>query len=260
MILDIVLRTMTSFPSESPQVDVDLPQELKILGGGALVEQSGVGNLLTACFPVTPRKWRARAKDHEMASQATITAYAFALNDPHNDYEVFIQAKTSDLAHHPKAIAQLPAGFVLTGGGASVDSSGAGSLLTASFPNSDGSWEARSKDHDIPDPARITAYVIGIKPNKPNAPPVRHVIRQFTGSISSTPVATVSLDDPHKPPSPFQLCGGGAFDQWSGAGNLLTSSFPSIPTERSRSWTATGKDHIHLSPAAIEVFAVGVTR
>ncbi len=260
MALDIRLFSKQSpVPSAHPKVDVPVPKGFKILGGGASVEVVNPGNLLTACFPVDHMTWRAHAKDHESSSPASITAFAYALNDPNDDYQVFIQREKSDPASHPGAIATLPDGFVLTGGGASVQYSGAGSLLTATFPNSDRSWEARSKDHDISDPAQITAFAIGIKPRKANVPPIFHTIVNHLGDIQPHPTARVGLDDVHPQPQ-FQLCGGGAFDQWAGAGNLLTGSFPTTTDQGNRSWDARGKDHFHPSPAAIQVFVIGIRR
>jgi hypothetical protein len=252
MALNIQFRQRTSTRAAHPTIDVPFPPGFKILGGGASVEVIEPGNLLTACFPVNPTTWRASAKDHELSSPASVTGFAYALFDPENDYQVFVQQEISDPAAHPGAIATLPSGFVLTGGGASVQFFGAGSLLTATFPNTATSWEARAKDHDISDPSRITAFAIGIRPNKPNIPPVFHSIPRLIGEVRAHPTARVCLDPQ------FTLCGGGAFDQWQGDGNLLTGSFPTTTDPGNRCWDARGKDHIHPSPAAIEVFAIGV--
>ena len=135
----------------------------------------------------------------------------------------------------------------MTGGGAFVNWHGAGNLLTASFPTSDVAWEARAKDHDISDPAAITAYVIGIKHRTPNVR-VRHHIQSATSHVVPHPSASVHLD------ASWTLSGGGALDQWNGAGNLLTASFPSSPS----TWFAAGKDHVVSSPAAITAFVIGI--
>jgi len=124
--------------------------------------------------------------------------------------------------------------------------SGPGNLLTASFPHSQTSWEARSKDHLIADPASITAYAIGIRHRNG----IVHVLghsQQATGAVAQHPTAHVTLD------AGWILSGGGALDNYSGQGNLLTASYPN-----GRSWVAAGKDHIEASPASITTWVLGI--
>jgi hypothetical protein len=246
MPLNIQLFVASSAVSAHPSVDLTVPQGFKIVGGGALDNWNGAGNLLTASFPKGPNTWSVAGKDHEVSSPASITAFALALEDPNNEWDVIITQETSDPAPHPQAVAILPQGFTLTGGGAFVDWHGAGNLLTASFPNSDNSWEARSKDHDISDPSRITAFAIGARPRSGNQTLI-HIIDSATGVSAPHPNARTCLAPE------WRLSGGGALDQWSGAGNLLTASFP-----HGNCWFALGKDHLHPSPAAITVFAIGL--
>jgi hypothetical protein len=247
MPLTIQLFTATSSSAEHPSVEVTVPVNFKIIGGGAFDNWSGAGNLLTASFPKDLQTWFAAGKDHEVASPAPITAYALAISDPLNEWDVVIKSETSDPAEHPQAVATLPDGYTMTGGGAFVDWHGAGNLLTASFPTSDSSWEARSKDHDVADPAAITSYVIGIRHRTPNIK-VNHLIRSATSGVVPHPTAEVSLD------SGWTLSGGGALDHWNGAGNLLTASFPNARS----TWFAAGKDHVHPSPAAITAYVIGI--
>jgi hypothetical protein len=225
---------------------VTVPADYKIVGGGAFDHWSGAGNLLTASYPKGPQTWFAAGKDHEISSPAFITAFALALHDPKNEWDVIIKSETSAPAAHPQAVATLPNGYTLTGGGAFVDWHGAGNLLTASFPTSDLSWEARSKDHDVSDPSRITAYAIGMKPRSATKK-LTHVIKSATGAVAAHPSARVCLD------TGWTLSGGGALDQWNGAGNLLTASFPN-----GTCWDASGKDHKVSSPAAITAYVIGI--
>src|ERR1700682_4774918 len=169
MTLKVQLFTATSDSVEHPSVEVTVPAKFKIIGGGAFDNYlSGAGNILTASFPKDNRTWVAAGKDHEVASPADIIAYALAIFDPKNEWDVVINSETSDPSPNPQAVATLPAGYTMTGGGAFGNWHGAGNLLTASFPTSDTSWEARSKDHDISDVAAITSFVIGIKHRTPN--------------------------------------------------------------------------------------------
>jgi hypothetical protein len=51
-----------------------------MVGGGALVDWAGSGNLLTASYPQEDRaRWTAKSKDHIMSSEAKITAYALGV-------------------------------------------------------------------------------------------------------------------------------------------------------------------------------------
>jgi hypothetical protein len=246
MTLQIQTFTATSGVTAHPSVQVTVPAGYKILGGGAFDHWTGAGSLLTASFPLNAQTWFAAGKDHEISAPASITAYAIALHDPNDEWEVTIKSEPSNPAPHPQAIAVLPAGFVLTGGGAFVNWHGAGNLLTASFPTSDKSWEVRSKDHDISDPSQITAYAIGMRPRS-NGKKLHHEIKRARGAVAAHPSAQVQLDPG------WSLSGGGALDDWSGDGNLLTASFP-----QGEGWFAFGKDHKISSPAAITAYAIGV--
>jgi hypothetical protein len=247
MTLQIQTFTATSGVTAHPSVQVSVPAGFKLLGGGAFDHWNGAGNLLTASYPVNDQTWFVAGKDHEISSPASITAYAIALHDPNDEYEVTIKSEPSNPAPHPQATAVLPNGFVLTGGGAFVNWHGAGNLLTASFPTSDTAWEVRSKDHDISDPSQITAYAIGIRRRRPNGKRLEHEIKKAKGAVAQHPTAQVQLDPG------WVMSGGGALDDWRGDGNLLTASFPQGPT-----WFAFGKDHKDPSPAAITAYAIGL--
>jgi hypothetical protein len=246
MALDVQLFVATSGQAAHPSVTVDIPAQFKIIGGGAIDNWSGEGNLLTASHPRSLTSWFAAGKDHEKSSPAAITAFAIAINDPQDEWEVIITSETSDPAPHPEAVAFLPADYTLTGGGAFVDWRGQGNLLTASFPHSDSSWEARSKDHDAPDPSRITAYAIGLR-HRWGAVGLEGIVRSATGPLEAHPNARVCLDPG------WILSGGGALDNWSGEGNLLTASSP-----QGSCWVAAGKDHMKPSPASITAYAIGI--
>jgi hypothetical protein len=234
--------------AQHPTAQVSVPQGYKLIGGGAIDNWVGEGNLLTASYP-SGNNWVAAGKDHQVASPSYITVFALGLYDPHDEWEVVVANQTSDPAQHPQAVATLPEGYVLTGGGAFVDyGSGYGNLLTASFPNGDSGWEARSKDHLVADPAKVTAYAIGIRAKPGNHLRLRHTIVSATGAVAQHPTAQVCLH------SGWVLSGGGAIDNWNEPGNLLTASFPS-----NSCWSANGKDHIDPSPASITVYAIGLS-
>jgi vibriolysin len=171
--------------------------------------------------------------------------WAIGLRDAQDQWDVRIEHATGLRAAHPTATVGLPVGYALTGGGGLTNWAGSGNLLTASYPLSPTAWEVRAKDHEVSDPAEATAYIIGIRRRQGPVP---------QSNISSA----VSGTDPH--PSAmvavaagFMLVGGGARVNWTGAGNLLTASFPS-----GNDWIASSKDHDISDPADISVFAIGI--
>jgi vibriolysin len=232
--------------SAHPTARVTVPYEYKIVGGGARVNWRGAGNLLISSYPETINTWVAMSKDHQTSSPATITVYAIAIYDPDDMWDVRIWTSTGRRAQHPIAQVSIDWNYTLTGGGARVNWEGAGSLLTASYPVDEITWEARSKDHLDSSPASITAYAIGIRHRTNGAPSMR--IFSYTGQYEAHPTSKVSVRQG------YTLTGGGAFNHWTGEGNLLTASYPDSGT----SWVAAGKDHEKTSPSAIEVFAIGI--
>ena len=246
MAITIQLFTATSPVAQHPTVSVNVPSGYKILGGGAFDHWGGQGNLLTASYPQNLNTWYVAGKDHEKADPASITGYALAINDPNNEFDVVVTQQTSLRLPHPQAQAHVPPGHVLTGGGAFVDWRGAGNLLTASYPSDDSTWSVASKDHDVSDPSQITAYAISIRHNR--LQPIHHLIQSATGSVAPHPSAQVCLTD-----ASYTLCGGGATDNWTGDGNLLTASFP-----QQNCWQVAGKDHIHSSPASVTAYVIGI--
>jgi vibriolysin len=210
--------------------------------------------MLTASFPADHRTWFAAGKDHKVSSPASINAWAFAIEDPGDLWDVRIHHVKSAAVDQPQITAILPPGFILTGGGAFVDYHGAGNMLTGSFPHQSSAhvwdgWEARSKDHQISDPSPITAYAIGIR-LRSGLPSVGNQVISTLSKNVNHPSATACLG------AGFHLTGGGAFDDWHGAGNLLTASAPDLTSDSC--WIARGKDLFESSPAVIHAFAIGI--
>jgi len=237
----------TSAIASHPIVSVDLPGGYKVIGGGANVNYGGPGNLLTASFPETPTRWTAEAKDHSVSDPASITVYAIGLEDPLDQWDVRLVSATGGTASFPSASVTVPAGYTMTGGGARDNWSGAGNLLTSSFPSSTTSWEGRGKDHSVVSPASITVYAIGIRPRNGSPLPQLQI---FGGSapLAEHPSGFASIVPG------FTLSGGGAIVNFSGAGNLLTGSYPVSSTQ----WSALSKSHSVSSPATVSIFALGI--
>ena len=237
----------TGLVASQPTTSVEVPEGYKIVGGGARVNVDGVVNLLTSSYPATVRKWVADAKDHRYESEASITAYAVAIHDPQDRWDVEIFSKTSAEADHPISSVTVPKAYRMTGGGARVHWAGYGSLLTASFPRDKYTWEARGKDHIESSPATITSYAIGIRPSNNSKLPESKIFSN-TGTESSKPANQNAVDSGHL------MTGGGAIVNWQGYGNILTGSFPATPSM----WKAAATDHHEADPSSITVYAIGL--
>eukprot|EP01137_Pigoraptor_chileana_P010109 Opistho-2@3941 len=240
-----------------PSVVVDIPPSHKIVGGGAVVNWTRAGNLLTAAYPVIDngrQAWVACAKDHMSSDPATITGFCVAVNDPDNAFDVAVFTATSDCAAHPSAVATIPpdSGFTLVGGGAFVQPLEPGSMLYASYPSDDGrSWQVNAKDHLESCPARATAFAIGLRARDPTVAVTSQVFSS-TSASASHPLAEVRTGD--LPPNSALTCGGG-YAHFHGSGSLLCSLFPSSAT----SWVAKAKDHCVADPGEVTSFAIVTT-
>jgi hypothetical protein len=227
-------------------VQLTVPLGYKVLSCGARVNYTSWGQLLTELRPIDERTCVTRAKAHGEPDLATIDLFVTALVDPANEWEQIIRTASSARASHPCQTVQLPSGYALTGGGAVNDWVTQGSLLTLSRPAGTTGWQACSKDHLWAEPVSITASVIGIRPrNGLPAPQVQ--LFTATGATAAHPTGSVSVG------TGFVLVGGGAQDQFSGWGNMLTASYPT-----GSGWAGAGKDHIRSDPGYLSVWAIGL--
>ncbi len=81
-----IIVANTSGVEQHPSSEVLLPNGYTLVGGGALVNWKGQGNLLTGSFPNSNlRGWQAKSKDHIAYSPASLTAYAIGLK-----YQIYI--------------------------------------------------------------------------------------------------------------------------------------------------------------------------
>lgn len=152
---------------------------------------------------------------------------------------------TGAAASHPDAKITIDDDYKLLGGGAFVRYTGCGNLLTASYPESDNTWRATSKDHHRGDAAKLTVYAVGLYDPDDFWDVVRK--NKTGGKKSDAPICSVSL------PAGYALVGGGAKDNWSGAGNMLTASYP-----KQNSWYGKGKAQLISDPSTITAYAIGI--
>ena len=238
----------TSDTAEHPDVSVRVPDGYKLLSGGAFDDWSDPGNMLTASFPEGDNTWRASGKDHVTLSPARVTAYATVTYDPDDIWDV--QQFKSDLSqksHHPSASSSVPDGYTLIGGGAQVQYSGAGCLLTSSYPSDARTWRCDAKDHVESNEAQIMAVAIGLK-CKADGLRILQKIQTNTSDKAHWPTTTAS------PPAEHVMTGGGAKVTYSGDGSLLTASY----LKDEETWEGRAKDHLSSDEATIDVSAVGI--
>ncbi|MET9564459.1 hypothetical protein [Streptomyces tauricus] len=169
---------------------------------------------------------------------------------------VFRHRAGRDQQHFTDLAAEVDGDMVAIGGGATAVDSPQGALLTASYPADDGSaWLASSKDHNIPQPHRLTAFAIGMR--------IAGVSRERLAGELLTVVRTRSAHAAHpfasaRVPEGHTLIGGGFRVNWRDPrgghteGNLATASFP----RAGGAWTVRSKDHQLSSPCTIDAYAV----
>ncbi|MEP0919350.1 hypothetical protein NC981_21195 [Leptolyngbya sp. DQ-M1] len=163
---EVEIESEPSGPEHHPGSVATLLSEYILTGGGAQAHWTTEGSLLTASCPQGSQSWKASSKDHEYPEAVLITAYAIGIR-PRNgaqNPEMKIFPKTSPAEQHPSVDVPVEPGYTLVGGGAQVNWTGHGNLLTASYPSEDGTaWQVSSKDHINASPATITGYAIGVK-------------------------------------------------------------------------------------------------
>jgi len=151
-----------------------IPSDYVIIGGSAIIINDGIANFFPSSFITASRpnfqnnSWIGQSKDHlnREPHYLRITAVGLRILNNTSAYlrsNMQVFSVTSGVASHPAASVSVPSGFTMLGGGAQVDyGNGAGSLLVSSYPSSLNTWSAKSKDHGILSPARITVYAVGI--------------------------------------------------------------------------------------------------
>lgn len=165
-------------------------------------------------------------------------------------FEVVKMVKESPAEGHPHTEIVLPDGFKVIGGGAWVNYGGAGSLLTAAYPSSDTTWAVAAKDHELPDPATVTAVAFGARQIDGRViPPEMYRITRGTSAPSQQPATSIPL------PDDFALVGGGAKVNAGEPGSLLTASYP-----QGNGWAAAAKDHGLPCTATVDAYAIGVSK
>ncbi len=187
--IEIYSGTVSIYDSNDPNLfsgTAYVPEGFVCVGGGAHVinvYDDDPGALLTMSAPLDNGQfngWRAEAKAHiegnsiqpwylqvhiiGMRLRSNSGAY-IPVEELRNSMQLV--SNTSSLERSPSTFVTVSNGYKLIGGGAIVNWSGPGNLLTESYPEGN-SWLVKSKDHTVESPATITSYAIGIKNTIPN--------------------------------------------------------------------------------------------
>jgi len=260
--LTIGVFAQTSGVTNRPSATLAVPAGYKIVSGGALVNAGhGPGNMLIASYPASATTWFAQSKDVDgKPDPRSITAYAVAIFDPDDLFDVQIAKATSNVASRPAVTATVAADYVLTGGGAMTTAgvTGAGNFLTASYPAADVQWRASSKDHVTANPSSITAYAIGLTSLVDSRLPP-FTLAQAVSASANHPAATAPVS------STSVVLGGGALDAFKGAGNMLVASCPVCtlmpggavqPCSTPTGWTVSGQDYATSDPSTITAYLI----
>jgi hypothetical protein len=164
----------TSSQANHPTLNVRLPIQYAVVGGGARANYTGLGSMLWATYPVEDgNSWIGAAKDHIDPDPSTITVWAIGLDrlflhGAGLSVNVYENTSTPPVPH-PSVVVDVPGeDFHLSGGGArvnwDVNPSAVGSLLTATYPGPNNrTWVADGKDHLQPDPSTITGWAIALR-------------------------------------------------------------------------------------------------
>lgn len=164
---------------------------------------------------------------------------------------IFARTAPSALAHFTDFAIEVPSDYVVIGGGAEGREAPNGNMLTASYPNADlSSWLVSSKDHQQADPVALRGWAIGVKIAGLSRQEVRDaiILNSSVSSYAAHPGTSATL------PAGYVLIGGGFRVDWSGAGNLGVSSYPSTAL----GWTVQSKDVRVSSPAYVRAYVIGI--
>jgi len=164
-----------------------------------------------------------------------------------------VHAATAVLSSAP----QYQPGDLLVGGGAQTGYTGAGQLLTKSFPLASGAWAAESKDHaGLTSSGVLSVSVIGMRrcPAGTN--------RCFNSKISTDPPAGAAQSTGYwsvfsNPLSGRVTTSVGAKIDYNGVGRMLTQLFPET-TFGYGGTTATFKDHTIVDSGTAFAYTVSL--
>lgn len=251
-------RCSSALSQHNSDFAVQVPSGYVVIGGGGEGKNTPAGNLLTASYPnAALTEWRVSTKDHQIADPVSVRAWAIGLKingltQAQLISHLTVATATSSNAPHPDVTANLPAGYVLLGGGFKVNWSGMGNLGTASAPSGAYGWRVRSKDHNLASPANAQAFAIGLRESIPGIGNFLSTVNTMVSAPAAHPTGSVTLANG------YALSGCGAYVNWSGNGNLLWKIKPFTPAAGKAACEVSSKDHVVSDPATIATYTMGL--
>lgn len=272
---EVIVRVYTGpwVYGQQNNTEIGIDTDFVLVGGGAMISQWGnpnellgqPGALLTKSYPNSNfTTWHAASKDHGTAYPHYLRAYAIGLrlsgvsSVQLRSYMIMVQ-QTSSSGHHVTAVASVPPGYLLLGGGARANGTPQrGLLLTASYPYSFHEWIASAKDHHFSEIGTVDVFAIGIQQNIPGFGALN-----ATQNYNSTSVTTGYGVASVQAPTGWVVSSVGGRAQYSGPGRMLTDLFPYWEPSVNRLGTKViSKDHLgpYYTPGDTVAYTVSIQK
>lgn len=239
-----------------------------LVGGGALVDWQDPGAMLYESRPLDSDNngagttWIASSKAHMADASHLLTCYAVGMRVKQTNgnwlpratlkQNVDYRKVTAAASDAPTASCSVPVGKVAVGGGARSNWTGAGQLLTQSYPSSTTSWRGASKAHMLSDPSTLDVYCIGVSSTIANFGTFNWT-RPFAGHFTQTG-ADAAYAAPVANPKSLPTCAAGVAS-FEGAGRLLYGLFVSPDFS-----IAFSKDHVAADAGITTAYAPSLRR
>jgi hypothetical protein len=271
-LITIRVKTCPFVSGELNAATCSVDTDFVLVGGGAEIvgnpnqtHTGSPGALLTASFPdANLTTWTAKSKDHVDVYTHQLRAYAIGLklagltSAQLRGSMHFVGPINSGTSENPSAVAELPPGFQLIGGGARGNTqSGAGMLLTESWP--DGiDWVARAKDHEVVDVGSVDAFAIGIANSIPGWNHQLVISPNSAFAIAPTGYAAPSIQTPT---GSVLTAIGGLSEYDHNIGRLLTEMIPftDSPSNSKQGAAVFSKDHDIVESGTTWAFILSAT-
>lgn len=144
----------------------------------------------------------------------------------------------------------VPVGYKILSGGAKTHFTGAGNMLTASYPDNN-TWKASHKDHHVSSSSKIALYAIAVYDPYNKLEVSSAYETSPSGKLND--VATIPFTNGT---DGWAMVGGGAYAKYDCAGSLLTGSYPYINASTGKAgWCARSLDFMVSCPSRLRVFA-----
>jgi hypothetical protein len=228
--------------SDNWKVTMTYPNQETMIATWNIIASWPQSNVLVATPSGSGNNWGVTIKPNGNWTWPTVTCEALA--EP-SRVHVNVSVCQTFPDEHPSNQCNVAPGYALVGGGAYAEYTGAGALLTGSWPEfTDGGtrwWVASSQDHMQTNSHTLSIYSIGLRLDGVNT--ARLNSRISLNSVAFPPVPGGSSRPAGALGIGSMILGGGAYTSTSGAGQLLTRTMAN-----GNAWEVASKDHLMRSP------------